>query len=155
MECQLSFHVDNTQEEAGAVYDLAAIEYRGPNAVTNLDISNYNDRLKKKINNNIVPLDAQKSQKIFPTSSINGDEGEVEDQVDKQQQPLVQQQQQQMVGPQVPCTQLLTCMDASSMGVMNHDDQEHDGQTLHWSFLDTGFAMLPVPVPDLSLEKPG
>ncbi|KAF3434329.1 hypothetical protein FNV43_RR25432 [Rhamnella rubrinervis] len=59
-----------------------------------------------------------------------------------------------MVGPQVPCTQVLRCMDASSMGVTDHDDQEHDGQALHWSFLDTGYAMLPVPVPDLSLEKP-
>ncbi|KAK4406454.1 Ethylene-responsive transcription factor WRI1 [Sesamum angolense] len=37
----------STQEEAAAAYDIAAIEFRGPNAVTNFDISNYADKLKK------------------------------------------------------------------------------------------------------------
>ncbi|XP_047951681.1 ethylene-responsive transcription factor WRI1-like [Salvia hispanica] len=37
----------STQEEAAEAYDMAAIEYRGPNAVTNFDISNYADKLKK------------------------------------------------------------------------------------------------------------
>ncbi|KAG8362979.1 hypothetical protein BUALT_BualtUnG0017400 [Buddleja alternifolia] len=36
-----------TQEEAAAAYDRAAIEFRGPNAVTNFDISNYANKLKK------------------------------------------------------------------------------------------------------------
>lgn len=121
--------------------------------MTNFDMSNYIDRLKK----------IKTTQRPFPIPAINGDEGEGElevelAQVEQQQQPLVQeqqQQQQQMVGPQVPCTQLLPCLDATSMGVMDHEDQGHDDQVLHWSFLDTGFAMLPVPVPDLSLDKPG
>ncbi|GER46294.1 AP2-like ethylene-responsive transcription factor [Striga asiatica] len=37
----------STQEEAAKAYDLAAIQQRGPNAVTNFDISVYADELKK------------------------------------------------------------------------------------------------------------
>nr|GMC93657.1 ethylene-responsive transcription factor WRI1 [Ipomoea batatas] len=37
----------STQEEAATAYDMAAIEYRGSNAVTNFDISVYADKLKE------------------------------------------------------------------------------------------------------------
>lgn len=38
----------NTQEEAAAAYDMAALEHRGANAVTNFDISHYIERLRSK-----------------------------------------------------------------------------------------------------------
>ncbi|KAK4797742.1 hypothetical protein SAY86_030068 [Trapa natans] len=54
----------NTQEEAAAAYDMAAIQYRGTNAVTNFGISNYIDRLEKKGIHIDLPRHIQPLQKV-------------------------------------------------------------------------------------------
>ncbi|CAL0303616.1 unnamed protein product [Lupinus luteus] len=56
-----------TQEEAAIAYDMAAIEHRGVNAVTNFDISNY---INKKIE--------QSQETVTAPSSIDSEEAEAE-----------------------------------------------------------------------------
>ncbi|KAK4759944.1 hypothetical protein SAY87_023075 [Trapa incisa] len=73
----------DTQEEAAAAYDMAAIQYRGINAVTNFGINNYIDSLKKKGNRIDLPH-RQPRQKVRAASTdavdpCNNTEAENED----------------------------------------------------------------------------
>ncbi|XP_008446712.2 ethylene-responsive transcription factor WRI1 [Cucumis melo] len=132
----------NTQEEAAAAYDMAAIEYRGANAVTNFDISNYIGRLENKSS----LLEEATQQTDDPNYSPVSSEGEV---VQQQQQDQQQQQQQQTTlfsGP----PDLQFSIESNPAMVVMDEPPTQDDHDLHWSFLDTGLF---VQVPDLPLEK--
>ena len=110
---------------------MAAIEYRGANAVTNFDISNYLDRLNNKIN---IPEDGLAPSPPSP--------------------PRPSSPPQQAAGQHLHCPQaLLPSLESSSMAAILSINSAVDHPDLNWSFLDTGFV--PLPVPDLPIEKPG
>ncbi|CAK8561254.1 unnamed protein product [Lathyrus sativus] len=132
-----------TQEEAAVAYDMAAIEYRGTNAVTNFDISNYIDKLNKK-NKNAEKEQTKPQTTITRTTEIVPSNSSDSEETSQEQTPIAtpptppppenlqktetfqQQQQQQDVPPIVQEHTLVNVMDI------------YLDQDLPWSYMYNG-----------------
>ncbi|KAK6120833.1 hypothetical protein DH2020_045421 [Rehmannia glutinosa] len=122
----------STQEEAAVAYDMAAIEFRGPNAVTNFDISNYAEKFNK-----ILPeLQQSKHQQVQPEEETNPDY------FNKVLADEAQDENREVQLVSIPKFESIHHIDSQAM-IMMDPTEEHEHP---WDLcLDTDFDSLPLP----------
>lgn len=154
----------NTQEEAAAAYDMAALEYRGANAITNFDISHYIERLREK--GIVIDFDQARGKQpcrsvVVARPKVDPAETEIEVEQPLAPPPPPQQQQQQQehieqvvlasqdrvqnTGEGPPCTD----EDGLLINIFNPID-EHD---FRWNFNTDGAEYNQYSVPDVTLGR--
>ncbi|KAL7120292.1 hypothetical protein ACP275_02G114600 [Erythranthe tilingii] len=138
----------STQEEAAAAYDMAAIEFRGSNAVTNFDISNYANKLTTKVQPEIQlirqeeQLQVKKETNPIPLENNNNNV-----------QPDEAREYQEEYGNQVVLDdehqQSIPKLESMMDSIVMDPTEEHEHP---WDLcLDIGYNILPIL--DMPMEK--
>ncbi|PIN15688.1 hypothetical protein CDL12_11670 [Handroanthus impetiginosus] len=125
----------STQEEAAAAYDMAAIEFRGPNAVTNFDISNYADKVK-----NFLPAFQLKREQVHVNKETNQDALKIDEAHDHQQD-----------GDQsIAKLKMIDHIDSSQPMIVMDPIEEHEHP---WDLCLEYCSFNSLPLPDIPLDK--